>query len=151
HALGSRVARKLTQHGNSKGARSGAGIAGSSLMQTELRPLPSGMAGTAKGGETSGPGSDRYLGLGIEEVQSRRVDGETDLILHLGAGGGIDGGYHGVAADAHVEQDLRAKLLHHLDLGGEGEAGRIGLGGDVQVLRPDADRHLAADMAAQAL
>src|SRR6188474_2515604 len=67
-----------------------------------LTPEPGGRS------DPRGVPSNRRLGLGVEEVQALGVDGEAQAVLHLGARGRVDGSHHGVVADAHVEQDLRA-------------------------------------------
>ena len=69
--------------------------------------------------------------------------------MHLGGGGRLDRGDHRHAPDRDVEQDLGAEPLDDLDHRVERQLGRVGLGGDVQILRANPERHVASGMAAE--
>src|SRR3954463_7052166 len=88
--------------------------------------------------EKPAPGSDRVFGFVVEKMHAVRVDAETKPLMHLGGGGRLDRGDHRHAADRDVEEDLGAEPLDDLDHGVERQLGRIGIGGDMQILRANA-------------
>src|SRR5258708_1753133 len=88
--------------------------------------------------------SDRLLGGHVEEVQPVRVQAEPDALVHLHSHGRLDARHETVGAGLDVEQDLRAERLHDVDDRVERVPGRVGAGGDVQVLGPDTECHALA-------
>ena len=104
--------------------------------------------------EPSGGGAGRQSAASVLASKKCRRSGLTascSWSCALALGGGIDGGHHGILADADVEQDLGAQLLDHLDPGIEGETLGIAGVGNVQVLGPDPQHQLPSQVRAQAL
>src|ERR1700757_1918879 len=69
--------------------------------------------------------SERLLRLRIEQVQALGVECQLELIVGAHANVGSEPRPHQRLADARVEQDLRAELLDHLDLGLQAVIGRV--------------------------
>ena len=68
-------------------------------------------------------GDDGRLALGIEEMQAAGLHRQAHLIASRDLGLGRNTGHRDARlADPRLQQDLRAELLHHLDLGGEAAA-----------------------------
>ena len=69
----------------------------------------------------AGMRSDRRFGLGVEEMEPRRVERQAQALLDLGPQRRLDRGGHGVGSDLDIEQDFGTELLNHLDHGVAGQ------------------------------
>ncbi len=87
----------------------------------------------------------------VEKVQALRVERKPHLFVHLDTRGRIDPRHHGMCAGAHVEQDLVAERLDHLDDRIECVLAGIGAASDPQRFGPHTERDAAAGVGLQSL
>ena len=90
--------------------------------------------------------SDRRFALGVEQVQALGLQRQLEVVVGAHAQRRLDARHHQGRPDAGIEQDLRAELLDHLDGGIEAILRRVRGARDMDVLRPDAERGLAAGL-----
>ena len=99
-------------------------------------PVRAGRPVSLDGVKPLAPGdSDRGFGFVVEEMQAVGLSARRSRSCILAVAVGSTEATIVVAPDRDIEQDLGAEPLDDLDHGVERQIGRVGFGGDVQILR----------------